>query len=112
MPFAIKRAMYIHRGVVIGIGFIVTDGTEKQFSPLLDNAFAASVGEPLPPGAAPGAIVRGPMGIDLCRDDLMEVGFVTGVPIDLAAQLVRTSAVHSSRCAARTGFDLAQALKE
>ena len=85
MPFAIKRAMYIHRGVVIGIGFIVTDGTVKQLSPSLDDAFPAAIGEPLPLSAAFGAILRGPMWIDLYRDDLTEVGFVFGVLIDLAA---------------------------
>src|SRR5260221_666460 len=112
MPFAIKRAMHVHRGIVIGIGFIVTDGTAKQLSPFLDDALAASIREPLPFGAASGAILRSPMRIDLDRDNLMEVGFVLGVLIDLAAQLVRTSAVHAPRFAARTGFDRAQALKE
>jgi hypothetical protein len=85
MPFAIKRAMHIHRGVKVGIGFIVTDGTAKQFPPLRDDALATLGGEPLPQSATPRAILTGPMRIDLYRDDLMEVGFVFGVLSDLAA---------------------------
>ena len=85
MPLLIEREVHIFGCIVIGIGFIVTDGTEKQLSPFLDGAFTASIGEPLPLGAAFGAMLRGPMGIDLYRDDLMEVGFVFGVLIDLAA---------------------------
>ena len=77
--------MHIHRGIKVGIGFIVTDGTAKQLAPGLFDAFAASIGEPLPLGAASGAILAGPVWIDLDRDDLMEVGLVTGVLIDPAA---------------------------
>jgi hypothetical protein len=42
----------------------------------------------------------------------VQVSFLPGVLIDLAAQLVGTSAVHAPRFAARTRLDLAQAFKE
>lgn len=48
MPFPIKRAMHIHRCIKVSIRHVMTDGTEKQFSPLLCDAFAASVGKPFP----------------------------------------------------------------
>ncbi len=53
------------------MGFIVTDGTGEQFSLLLGDAFAASVGEPLPLGAAARAVLTRPMRVDfLCRQIL------------------------------------------
>ncbi len=52
------------------------------------------------------------MRIGLHRDDLMEVGFLSGVLIDFPAQLVGTSAVHVSRFAACARLDRAQAFKE
>jgi len=52
------------------------------------------------------------MCIDLHRDDLVGVGFLSGVLIDFAAQLVRTLPVHAPRFATRPRLDLAQALKE
>ena len=85
MPFTIKRAMHIHRAIVIGIGFIVTDGTAKQLSPFLDDALAASIGEPLPLGAAARAILRCSMWIDFDRDDALCIGFLSGVLINFAA---------------------------
>jgi len=104
--------MHIHRGVVIGIGFILTHRTAKQLAPFLDDALAASIGEPLPPGAAARAILTGPVWIDFDGDDLLDVGLVVCMLIDLAAQLVGAPAIHASRLAAWTGLDLAQALKE
>jgi len=52
------------------------------------------------------------MCIDLHGNDLVEVGFLAGVLIDLAAQLIGTSAVHAPRFAAPPRLDLAQAFKE
>ena len=95
MPLPIKRAMDINRGIKVGMGFIVTHRTPKQLAPFLDDALAASVGEPLPLGATARAILTGPMWIDLDRDHLLNVGFVFGVFSDLAAQLVRAPAVHA-----------------
>src|SRR5215472_8401249 len=94
------------------MGFVVTHQTAKQLAPFLNDALAASVGEPLPLGAAARAILTGPMWIDFDRDHLLDVGFVTGILIDLAAQLVGASAVHAPRLARLAGFELAQALKE
>src|SRR5258708_2721420 len=94
------------------MGFVVTHRTPEQLAPFLDDALAASIGEPLPLGAAPRAILTGPMRIDFDRDHSLSVGFVTGVLIDFAAQLVGTPAVHASRLAGLPSFDLAQALKE
>src|SRR5258708_2760562 len=53
-----------------------------------------------------------PMCIDLHGNDLVEVGVLAGVPIDLAAQLIGASAVHASRFAALARLDLAQAFKK
>src|SRR6266478_3198623 len=94
------------------MGFIVTHRAPEQFSPFLDDALAASIGEPLPPGAAARAILTGPMWIDFDCDHSLGIGFVTGVLIDLTAELVGTPAIHAPRFAARTWLDLAQALKE
>jgi hypothetical protein len=49
---------------------------------------------------------------DFDGDDLVNVGFVTGILIDLASQLVGTPAVHAPRLACLAGFDLAEAFKE
>ena len=92
MPFAIKRVMDIGRGIKVGMGLVVTHWTPEQLAPLLDDALAASVGEPLPLDAAAGAVLGCPMGIDLHRDHLVEVGFVAGKLVDFAAQLVGTLA--------------------
>jgi hypothetical protein len=94
------------------MGFVVTHRAPEQFPPFLDDALAASIGEPLPHSAAARAILTGPVWIDFDRDHSLGIGFVTGVLIDLAAQLVRTPAIHAPRFAARTWLDLAQALKE
>ena len=94
------------------MGFVVTHRTPEQLAPFLDDALAASIGEPLPLGAAARAILTRPMWVDFDGDDLLDVRFVFGVCSDLAAQLVRAPAVHAPRLAARTGFDRAQALKE
>src|SRR5258708_36780636 len=94
------------------MGFIVTHRTPKQLAPLLDDALAASVGEPLPQSAAARAILTGPMWIHLDRDHLLNVRFVFGVLSDLAAQLVGAPAVHAPRFAALARLDCAQALEE
>src|SRR2546425_13125581 len=52
------------------------------------------------------------MCIDRLGNDWVEVGFLAGVLIDLAAQLIGTSAVHAPRFAALPRLDLAQAFKE
>jgi len=112
MPLPIKRVMHIHRGVKIGIRLIVTHWTPEQFPPLRFDTFVAKIGQHLPLGAATRAILTGPMWIHLDRDYLLNIGFLFGVFSDLAAQLVRTPAVHAPRFAARTGLELAQALEE
>jgi hypothetical protein len=70
--------MHIHRSIKVGIRFVVTHGTAEQFSPLLDETLAVSVGEPLPLGTAAGAILTGPMRIDFDGDDLVPIGFGSG----------------------------------
>ena len=80
--------MDIDRGIKVGIGLVVTHWTNEQFAPFHRDASAALVGEPLPLGAAARAILGCPMGIDLHADDPVEVGFVFGLLIDFAAQLV------------------------
>ena len=99
--------MDIDRGIKVGIGLVVTHWTNEQFAPFHREASAALVGEPLPLGAAARAILGCPMGIDLHADDPVEVGFVFGLLIDFAAQLVGAPAVHASRFAALARFDLA-----
>ena len=107
MPLAIKRVMDIDRGVKVGIGLVVTHRTKEEISPFHRYASAVPVGEPLPLGATSGAVLGSPMGIDLHADDLLEVRFVFGLLIDLAAQLVGTLAVHAPRFATLAGLDLA-----
>ena len=85
MPLAIKRVMHIGRGVKVGMGLVVAHGTKEQLAPLLDDALAVPVGEPLPLGAAAGAVLGCPMRIDLHADDLLEVRFVFGLLVDFAA---------------------------
>ena len=112
MPFSIKRVMDIDRGIKVGMRLVMTLGTSKQFPPFLHDALAPSVGEPLPQSAASGAVLTGPVWINFDCDDLLDVGFVTGMLSDLAAQLVGSPAVHAPRFATLASFDLAQALKE
>ena len=95
VQFVEKAMMHIHTAVPIGVGFIAAMWAPEQLAPGLFDALAASIGEPLPLGAAARAILTGPMWIDLDRDHLLNVGFVFGVFSDLAAQLVRTPAVHA-----------------
>ncbi len=57
MPLAIERAMHIHARIEVGIRLVVTHRAPKQLAPLLFDAGAAPVGEPLPLGAASGAIL-------------------------------------------------------
>ena len=85
MPLAVKRVMHIGRGIKVSIGFIVTDGTDKQFSPFRDDTLAASVGEPLPLGAASRTILTGPVRIHFDGDDSCDIGFVAGMLVDLAS---------------------------
>ena len=73
MPLAVKRVVHIGRGVKVGIGLVVAHWTKEQLAPLLDDALAVPVGEPLPLGAASGAVLGCPMGIDLHADDLIEI---------------------------------------
>src|SRR5258708_1840265 len=112
MPLAIKGAMHIHRGVKVGMGFVVTHRTPEQLAPFLGDALAASIGEPLPLGAAARTILRCSMWIDFDGDDALCIGFLSGVLIDFAAHLVRTPAVHASRLAGLPSFDRAEALKK
>src|SRR5215469_1243057 len=52
------------------------------------------------------------MWIDLHRHDALCIGFLSGVLIDFAAQLVRAPTVHTARLAGLASFDRAQALEE
>ncbi len=112
MPFTIKRAVDIHRGVPVGIDFKMTHRASEQLAPFDLDAFAALVGEPLPFRAASGAILAGAMWIHLDSDCALNIGFVFGVAVDLAAQLIGLAAVHPPRFACACGLDLAQPLKE
>ena len=96
MPLPIKRAMDIHARVVVGIRFVMTHRAREQLSPFHLEAFAAKVREPLPPGAASGAILAGAMRIYLdghcagCR-----IRLVFGIAIDLSPQLIGLSTIHA-----------------
>src|SRR5258708_19830207 len=95
MPFAIKRAMHIHRGIKVSIRHVMTDGTAKQVSPLLPDALAASVGKPFPLGAASRAVLGCPMRVDFDSDGAAErVSIIFTVVFDLAAQLLFLPPVH------------------
>jgi len=105
--------MHIHRGIKVSIRHVMTDGTEKQFSLLLCDALAASVGKPFPLGAASRAVLGCPMRIDFDGDCVAyRVGLVfTGV-VDLASKLIGLPAVDASRLASPGWLDLAQSFKE
>src|SRR5258708_3856452 len=108
MPLAVKRAMHIRRGVKVSMGFVVTHRTPEQLAPFLDDAFAASIGEPLPLGAAARAILRCSMWIDFDRDDALCIGFLSGVLINFPAYLVPTPPFHPSRLPPLPTFNPAQ----
>jgi hypothetical protein len=77
--------MDIDRGIKVGMGLVVTHRTAEQLAPLLDDALAASIGEPLPPGAAARAVLGRPMRIDFDGDNSFDISFVAGMLSDLAA---------------------------
>ncbi len=91
---------------------VVTHRAPEQLAPLRFDALAAKVREPLPLGAAARTILAGAVGIHLDGHGTSGVCLVSGVVIDLAAQLVRSLAVHASRLAPPVGCDLAQAFEQ
>ncbi len=112
MILSVKRVMHIRRCIKVGLRFVVTHRTPKQFAPFERNAFAAKVGEPLAPGATAGTVVACSMRIGFCGDHAERIRFFSRTLIDFAAQLVRLFAVHAPRFASPFGLHLAQALKE
>src|SRR5258708_36890126 len=113
MQSMIKRVMRIDRCIVIGIGLVVAHQTEEHLPPLLNDALAASEGEPLPLAAASGAILARAVRVDLDGDHRRAgVDLLPRVPPDLAAQLVGYPAVHPPGFACPLGLDLAQPLKD
>ncbi len=112
VQFVEKAMMHIHAGVPICVGFIAAMWAPEQLSPGRFDALAASVGEPLPLEAAARALLAGAMRVDFDGHDSCDKGFLTGLLIDLATQVIRLFAVHAPRLACPFGLDFAQALKE
>jgi hypothetical protein len=112
VQFVEKAMMHIYAGVPIRIGFIAAMWAPEQLAPGRFDALAASVGEPLPLEAAARALLAGTMRVDFDGHDSLHKGFLTGLLIDLATQVIRLFAVHAPRLACPFGADLAQALKE
>src|SRR5260370_21686855 len=99
----------MRRAVKVGIGLVVTHWTNEQLSPFHRDASACSVGEPLPLAAASRAVLGCPMCIDLHGNDLVEVGFLAGVLLDLSALLIGPSDAPAPRFSALAAPALAQA---
>ena len=104
--------MPIDTGVEVSIGLIVTVRAPEQLAPFHLDAASSSVGEPLPETAAARAILAGAVGVDFDRHRARNKGFLTGILVDLAAQLIRLFAIHAPRFACPFRLDFAQALKE
>ena len=78
--------MHIRTAVKVGVSLVVTMRTPEELAPLLTDALACSVGEPLPQLAAATTILAGAMWVHFdgtggaCRK-----GLLSGVLIDFAA---------------------------
>src|SRR5258708_29299348 len=107
VKFAEEAMMHIHTAVPVSVHFIATMRTPEQFPPFHANALAVLEGEPLPLLATSRAILTGPMRVDFDGDSALREGFLACVLVDLAAQLVRPLAVHTSRFACLLRLDLA-----
>jgi len=112
VQFLEEAMMYIHTAVPVSIGLRVTVRAPEQLAPSHSDALAVLVGEPLPQLAAARAILAGAMGIDFDRHRARKKRLLTGILVDLAAQLIGLPAVHAPRLAAYFGLDFAQALKQ
>jgi hypothetical protein len=112
VKFLEEAMMPIDAGVEVSIGLIVTARAPEQLAPFLLDAASGSVGEPLPATAAPRAILAGAMWVDFDRHRARKKGFLTGILVDLAAQLIRLFAIDAPRFACPLRLDFAQALKE
>src|SRR6266446_4064782 len=108
VKFAEEAMMHIHAAVPVSVHFIATMRTPEQFPPLHSDALALLEGEPLPQVSTARAILTGPMRVDFDGDGALREGFLAGVLVDLAAQLVCPLAVHAPRFACPPGADLAQ----
>ncbi len=104
--------MHIDRRVEVCVGLIAALGTPEKLSPSLLDALATSEREPLAFGSASGAILTGAMWIDFDGDDPFCEGFLSGILIDLASQLVCLCAVHPPGLAPSFGLNLAEPFKE
>src|SRR5258708_3212710 len=104
--------MHIHAAVPIRMGLVAAMWALEQLAPGLFDALALTEREPLPLEATSRAILAGAMRVDFDGHDPCDKGFLTGLLIDLAAQLVGLFAVRAPRLASSFGADLAQALKE
>ena len=85
MPLVIERVMRIHRGIEVGIGFIVAHGAPEELSPFDEEACATFQEEPLPLSATARTILTGAMGVDLNRDHALRERFLPGVGVDLTS---------------------------
>ena len=100
VTFVEEAMMHIHAGVVVGVHFRVTMRAPEQFPPFHSDALSSLEGEPLPQLSTARAILTGPMRVDFDGDGAAcREGFLAGIPVDLAAQLVRPLSVHAPRFA-------------
>ena len=83
--------------IEVGLRLIVTDRASEQLAPFDRDAFPAQVREPLAPGAATRAILRGSMRVHLCGNNPERIRFLSSTLIDFAPELVRLFAVHPAR---------------
>ena len=112
MPLTIERVMHIHTRVEIGMNLIVTHRAFEQLAPLLVEAFAAAVGEPLTPRAASRAVLACPVRIHLNGHCASRISLVSAVAIDLATQVVGLPSVHATGFAPALRLDFAQTFKQ
>src|SRR5436190_6130648 len=94
MPFAIERVMHIYARIEVSMCLILTHRTCEQLAPLLVEAFATAIGEPLPPRAASRAVLACAVWIHFDSHVASSICLVFAVTIDLAAQVVGLPLVH------------------
>ncbi|HEX9134084.1 MAG TPA: hypothetical protein VF844_17465, partial [Ktedonobacteraceae bacterium] len=112
MPLVEKAVMHVRRRVEVGIGLIAALWAPEQLATFPPDAFPAPGREPLPPGAAPAAILTGAMWIDFDRDGASSESLLACELVDFASQLVRLFAVASPGGTCSPGFDFPEPLKE
>ncbi len=104
--------MHIHARIEVGMRLKVTHRTSKQLAPLLVEAFAPAIGEPLPPRAASRAVLACAVRIHFDSHGASSICLFSAVAIDFAAQVVGLPSIHTTGFAPALRLDLAQAFKQ